>query len=323
VTTYLVLGASGFLGSHVHEALGQCDESPDLVAVSRRPPHIALSPGSSWVPVDLVTAPVAELVALIEASRPDALINCAGRTSGSAEQMWELNTTFVDKLVQALRLSGPRPFVHLGSAAEYGAQPRDVSIRETAPTHPVSDYGRSKLAATRIITNAAERGDICATVLRVFNPVGPRAPADSLAGRAVRELKMAQEAKRSSVTMGPLSAYRDFVAASDVASAALRATKLGDGDSVINVGRGTGMSCRSMVELLADVAGFEGDVRETAVGSDRSGEVPWQQADVSRLGRDFGWLPATPIAHALEELWRSETAQVFSRRGVANGLRSQ
>jgi nucleoside-diphosphate-sugar epimerase len=180
MTCYIVLGASGFLGSHVHEAINRSEEAPALVAVSRYPPLLAMPPNSSWVPLDLVTATVAELVVLIEASRPDAVINCAGRTSGTSQQLWDLNTTFVDKLIQALRQSGPAPLVHLGSAAEYGVQPSGIPIKETADARPVSSYGRSKLAATRKIASAAEKGDISATVLRVFNPIEARSPKQGL-----------------------------------------------------------------------------------------------------------------------------------------------
>lgn len=322
MTTYLVLGASGFLGSHVHEAIKRSADSPSMVAVSRRPPRISLPPRSSWVPLDLNRASVEELVILIEASRSDALINCAGLTSGSAEQMWEANTTFVDKLVQALRQCGPVPLVHFGSAAEYGVQPTDEPIKETAPEHPVSDFGRSKLAATRKIAYATEQGDICATVLRVFDPIGPRQPAESLAGKAVQELRQALKAKSPSITMGPLGAYRDFVAASDVASAALGATQLLGRAPIINVGLGKAMSCRAMVELLAGAAGFDGEILEEGTGSGRSEEVPWQQADVSRMGHEIGWMPRTPVSVAVEDLWRSETELKVTSGGIADQLGS-
>ena len=123
MTTYLVLGASGFLGSQVHDAINRSTTPPAIVAVSRNPPRIPLPSNSSWVPLDLTRASVEELIVLIQASRPDALINCAGRTSGTSEQLWEINTTFVDNLIMALRVAGPTPLVHLGSAAEYGVQP--------------------------------------------------------------------------------------------------------------------------------------------------------------------------------------------------------
>ncbi len=307
--TYLILGANGFLGTHVHEAINGSAESISLVVVGRHPPRLPLPPQSSWVPLDVSKASVEELVVLIQASRANALINCVGQSSGSSEQLWDVNTTFVDKLIQALRLSGPTPLIHLGSAAEYGIQPQGVAIREDAPARPVSIYGRSKLAATHKIMYATESGDISATVLRVFSPVGVRASADSLVGHALQELRAAVAMKRPSIVMGPLGAYRDFLAASDVATAVLLSTQLTVRSPLINVGRGTALSCRTLVELMADAAGFAGEILESGEGSARSEEVPWQQADTTLLGRELSWLPSTPIPLVVKALWRLDTEE--------------
>jgi NDP-hexose 4-ketoreductase len=308
MTTYLILGASGFLGSQVHEAILRSDTPTAIVAVSRNPPRIPLPTNSSWVPLDLTRASVEELIVLIQASRPDAIVNAAGRTSGTSEQLWEINTTFVDNLIQALRVTGPTPLVHLGSAAEYGLQPEGIPISEDARPDPVSNYGRSKLAATRKLNAATDEGDICATVLRVFNPIGLRAPSDSLARRAIDQLILAQRHRRRSISLGPLNSSRDFVAASDVANVILRSTKLADQDPVINVGSGQALSCRTLVQMLAECAGFSGDIIEAGDGSERSNEVRWQEADISRLARNMSWVPNTPISKVVEELWATSVA---------------
>jgi NDP-hexose 4-ketoreductase len=303
VTRYLVLGASGFLGSQVHQAIGGSRGLPELVAVSRHPPRTRMPADGSWVLMDLVGASVRDLVALLERNKPDVVINCAGRTSGTSEEMWAVNTAMVDKLIKALSVIDPVPLVQFGSAAEYGCQPEGVAIKETALTRPVSDYGRTKLEATELVTQSVARGAIRGTVLRVFNPVGPRAPVTTLAGRAVAELCEAFRERRSFILLGPLWAYRDYVAASDVAIAALLAIPSIDAHPVLNVGRGAAMSSRSMVELLADAAGFDGDVLEAPGGFE---PVPWQEADVSLLRAYLGWTPNTPIAQAVADLWNSE-----------------
>jgi hypothetical protein len=35
--------------------------------------------------------------------------------------------------------------------------------------------------------------------------------------------------------------------------------------------------------------------------------VPWQQADVTLLRRHLQWVPTTPIAEAVADLWQSGT----------------
>ncbi len=302
---YLLLGANGFLGSQVRTAIERSGDSSYLVGVSAHAPRIAPSANCQWRRMDMVRASVGDFASLLDFSKPDAVINCAGSTSGSPQLLEAVNATVVDKLVRAMALAEPIPLVHMGSAAEYGNQPEGIAIAETATARPVGDYGRTKLAATELVTNMVERGAIRATVLRVFNPVGPRAPANSLAGTAVREIKRALVSGQTFITLGSLRSYRDFLATDDVATAALLAIRSVDSHPILNVGRGVAMSCRSMVELLAAAAGFEGDVFESVGGSRRSAAVPWQQANINLLRKHLQWAPTTPIAEAVANLWQS------------------
>ncbi len=305
MTTYLLLGANGFLGSQVREAIERSGNESNLVAVSGHAPRFGVPAGGRWQQMDLVRASARDLRVLVGKSRPDAIINCVGCTSGSLQQLEAVNTVVVEKLVQALSVTDAIPLVHMGSAAEYGRQPEGIAIEESASARPVGDYGRTKLEATELVTEMVEKGAIRATVLRVFNPVGPRAPANSLAGMAASQIRRALASGEPSITLGPLWSFRDFLASTDVGTAAVRAIHSVDSHPILNVGRGVAMSCRSMVELLADAAGFEGDVFEESGGSLRSAAVPWQQANVALLRRHLNWVPSTPIAQAVAALWKS------------------
>ena len=88
----------------------------------------------------------------------------------------------------------------------------------------------------------------------------------------------------------------------------LQTTRLVEHDPVINVGSGHALSCRTLVEMLADAAGFSGEIIETGDGSERSTDVHWQQADVSLLARNYNWVPNTPITKVVAELWSSAVA---------------
>ena len=114
--------------------------------------------------------------------------------------------------------------------------------------------------------------------------------------RAIRE-------RRPAITLGSLEGYRDFVAANDVATAAVLCLDTPDLPPVVNVARGVAMSTGALVTLLESVAGFTGDIVEAGRGSPRSPWVPWQQADISVLRRHLSWAPSTPIASAVAALW--------------------
>src|SRR2546421_302193 len=85
------------------------------------------------------------------------------------------------------------------------------SPAEDAATHPTTAYGATKLEATHHLLAARARG-LDVVVLRVFNAVGPGAPPTTLPGRLASEMHRSHH-----IQLGPLSGWRDFVDARDVA----------------------------------------------------------------------------------------------------------
>jgi nucleoside-diphosphate-sugar epimerase len=305
MTRTLLLGANGFLGRQVRHTVLWRDRAPHMVAVSGHRWLPSESPNCDWQRIDLVRASVEDVALLLDYSKPDVVINCAGRTVGSVDELEAVNVSVVRKLLEALARIDPIPLVHLGTAAEYGCQPRGLAIPEWATARPATDYGRTKLAATELIADAVARGDVSATVLRVFDPIGPGMPGHTLVGTALREIRLALAARASFVTLGQLSSCRDFLAAADVADAVLRAACTPEVPVVLNVGRGVSMSGRSVVELLAAAAGFDGDIFESSGGSHPPPPAVWQQADLTLLRRHLHWVPTTSIAEAVRDLWQS------------------
>ena len=232
-----------------------------------------------------------------------------------------VDLAFAVTLVEALTGVDAR-LIQLGSVAEYGDQPAGSAIAETAVARPVGDFGTTKLLATDLITSRVEDQAIRASVLRVFDAVGPGAPADSLAGTAHRALRHAQRVHSARVTVGQLGVTRDFLAAADVADAVVRAAAQEEVPPVVNVGRGVAMSGRSMVELLAAAAGFAGEVIDADTGVRWPAAPPGQQADVSLLRSSLQWLPTTPIADAVADLWRSRASLrwAYGRRCRGRGI---
>lgn len=283
----LILGAHGFLGRHVHAHLSR---QPDLV-VEAGPRSRAL---------DLSSVASGTWLDLLDRARPDAVVNCAGRTSGDLAELTRANVTLVEHLVEAVAACGrPVHVVHLGSAAEYGLHPGAVD--EDAPTRPTSPYGVTKLAGTRALL--AARAPFPVTALRVGNPIGRGQSEGSLPGRAALEFQRAVQLGLPEVTFGDLSARRDFIDARDLARAVETVLRHPPAEPVLNVGRGEAVPARPLIEELARLAGFQGRIHENAAGSSRSGQVPSQHGNISRLRR-LGWAPAYSLQDALGALWQ-------------------
>lgn len=295
----LIFGAGGFLGRHVWRQAGQAGLT--VITAGRTP----LLGSPSHQHADLSTQPPDTVARLIATAAPDVVINCAGATTGSPEALAAANINATHTLVTAMLAGGARArLVHLGSAAEYGRVEPDVGVSEDAPARPAAPYGLSKLGGTRLAELARLAG-LDAVVLRVFNPVGAGASTTSLPGGLAAKLRHAL-AHGGDVRLGPLGAVRDFVDARDVAAAVLAAAAAPAlPHPVLNIGSGTGTPVRTLVKQLVAISGCEAAVHEDAAGSERSGGLAWQQADITRARRDLGWQPCHDLMASVSDLWEA------------------
>jgi nucleoside-diphosphate-sugar epimerase len=292
----LIIGAGGFLGAHIRRRARAA--GVDVVTAGRSP----LPDSLCHQRADLAADGPAAIDAMLAAVAPDAVVNCAGTTTGPPAALVAANIDGTYALVTAMLRATAARLVHLGSAAEYGAVQPGIPVSEEAAARPAGLYGVTKLAGTRLVGTAAAAG-LDAVVLRVFNPVGPGAPVATLPGRLASELRQAL-AHGTDVRLGPLDAVRDFVDARDVADAVLAAVTAGAlPHPVLNVGSGRAVPVRAMVSGLIAASGCPATVHEDAPGQPRSPDIPWQQADISRAGDDLGWRPCRDLATSLADLW--------------------
>ena len=242
---------------------------------------------------------------MITSIAPEAVVNCAGATTGSTDTLAAANITAVHALVTAMiQARCAARLVQIGSAAEYGRTEEGVPVAESAAARPASVYGVTKLAGTRLVELARTAG-LDSVVLRVFNVVGAGAPADGLPGRAAMLLCRAA-AEGTDIRLGPLDAVRDFIDARDAADAVLAAaTAPVLAHPVINIGSGRGVAARALIKELIAVSGYEPVVYEDTAGSPRSAALPWMQADITRARRDLSWQPSRDLKASVSDLWEA------------------
>lgn len=295
-TRVLLLGATGFVGRQVAHAL-------------TAHPHVSVvTSGSrdSEDGLDLVADGIADLATLIERVRPHAVVNCAGVTAGSPDELVTSNVVLVGNVIEAMRQADVgASLVHLGSAAEYGSAGCGTAVRESTAPCPVDAYGVTKLVGSQLVTEASDNGDVVGTVLRLFNVVGPGSPTNSLPGRIVAEVRRALRVG-GGIRLGRLDAVRDFVDVRDVAHAVVL-TALGTRHltDVVNIGCGEPVVVRRLVEEVAQLAGFTGEVREDAPTPARSAAIEWQCADIRRGRETLGWEPSRTLRESATDLWHS------------------
>jgi nucleoside-diphosphate-sugar epimerase len=283
--TWLVTGGSGFLGRHV---LNRLDREPvEVVALGRR-----AIPGRRFVTADLLDS--AGLRRALAETAPSVVLHLGGRTPpADAESLDRSNRVGTLRLIEAMSaIDGPVRLVAAGSAAELGPVPiEELPVGEDYPAQPETDYGRSKLAATRAVLEA---GGIAA---RVFNPIGPGTPPSQALGRFAAILV---EGKGPiALDVGDISPRRDFIDGRDVADA-LVGLALGASPGLYHVGSGESRSVGEGLELLIRLSG-----RHARVNVDRSrpsGPAD-SRADIARIRREVGWSPRIPFKQSVADLW--------------------
>ena len=249
----------------------------------------------------LSAAAVDPLARLLERLEPTAIVNASGRTAGDADELWQANVESVATILGAMRAAAPGArLVHLGSAAEYAPAPSGTTDEE-APLDASTPYAAAKLAASTLVSEAAE-SSMDTVIARVFNPIGPRMPPTSLPGRAARLLRDAVVDGAPAIELGPLDAVRDYVDLRDVATAVMfLVTGARPAHRVYNVGSGRPTVVRDLVGMIADRLGYSGEIRESSAASPRSNDVSRQVANTARI-RSTGWMPAVELAESIDAL---------------------
>ncbi|KQQ47993.1 NAD-dependent dehydratase [Methylobacterium sp. Leaf125] len=291
----LVTGAAGFVGHHAVKALRARGFA--VHGVGR-----AASAEAGWHAADLLVPE--ERRALLAQVRPSHLLHLAwdaepGRYWTSARNLdWAAATL---DLAQAFAASGGRRFVGVGTCAEYawGAARLDEA---TTPCRPATLYGAAKDGTRRILEAFAGQTAMRFAWGRLFYLYGP----GERRGRLVPDALQALTAGTAFPTSHGLQ-RRDFLHVAD-AAAALAALVAGDVTGPVNIGSGTAIPVRTLLEgLAARIGGAEHlDFGARPLSPT---EPPVIEAGTRILTETVGFRPRFDLARGLDDTvawWRAQ-----------------
>ena len=160
MTTHLVTGGSGFIGSRVALRLHQAGYKVrvlDIVRDPGLPPDIEFHQGSVC---DRAT--VARAMRGVDVLHHHAAL-VAQSNAGSRYQQVNVDGSRI--VAQEAVRAGTSAFVHVSSTAIFGLPPKGAITGATMP-RPFEPYGRSKLAAERIVSDICGAAGIALTIIR-------------------------------------------------------------------------------------------------------------------------------------------------------------
>jgi len=151
----MVTGASGFIGYHLARRLVERgDEVSCLVRTTSNVERL------TSLDVRLVYGDVTDRQSIGDGiAGQEVVYHLAGRTRGlRAEQFFQTNTEGTRHIAEACAAADQPPvLVMVSSLAAAGPSPADRPRTEADPPRPVSNYGRSKLAAEQTARDFADR----------------------------------------------------------------------------------------------------------------------------------------------------------------------
>jgi nucleoside-diphosphate-sugar epimerase len=168
----LVTGASGFLGGHVVEQLSKGGH--DVRVLARKTSNTKFL--RTLDRVEIVQGSIEQADRVAEAVEGiDAVVHSAGIVKArTPDDFVKVNVGGTSNLIQAARKRGKgklKRFVHVSSLEACGPSSDGKPVPEEQE-NPVTAYGRSKLAAEKIVLSAKD--DLPVTILRPGAIYGPR-----------------------------------------------------------------------------------------------------------------------------------------------------
>jgi UDP-glucose 4-epimerase len=304
VTTFLVTGGAGFIGSHLCDRL--LAEGQRVVAVddlsTGRIANLSEARGYgnefTFFNMDVRAD---GLLSLFERHRPEVMMHVAAQAAVSTSVMDPVHDAAVNvmgllNLMECCVKTGVRKVVYAASGGTLYGEPRKLPVKETAIGRPVSPYGISKKVGIDYLAYYEREHGVAFTALALANVYGPRQNPDGEAG-VVAIFASRMLAGQTPTIFGDGNQTRDYVFVDDVVHAFALAAGRGDG-RLVNVGTGLETSVNGLSRMLAALSGFTG---QPAQGPARPGDLRRSALDPSLAEEVLGWRPWTHLEDGLGE----------------------
>jgi UDP-glucose 4-epimerase len=296
----LVLGGSGFMGSHLVELL--VDRGWEVRGFSQSAAHWQSKAASavSWVAGDF-RDPKAVADAVDGCDYVYHLVGATNPASSNRDVIFDAETNLIPtlRLLEACVRAKVRRIVFSSSGGTVYGATDSSPISEGRPTEPRSSYGIIKLATEKYLELFHHLHGLDYTVLRVANCYGPRLPVAGEQGVVGSFLDRLNRGDPIEV-WGDGAVTRDYVYVGDVAQAFLAALGQQSPFKIFNVGTGVGTSLVDLIALMEKVTGRRAAMIKKPA---RPVDVPVNILDPTRAHQFLGWQAGTPLELGLLHTW--------------------
>lgn len=292
-----VTGGAGFLGRFVTEKLAAYGGVEVFIPRSR----------------DYNLVEKDDIVRLLDDSKPDLVIHLAAIVGGIGYNQKNPGKLFYDnlmmgtQLIEQSRLQGVKKIVATGTVCAYpNFTPvpfKESDLWNGYPEETNAPYGLAK--KMMLVQSQAYRQQygFDSIFLLPANLYGPGDRFDLETSHVIPALiRKCVEARRTGAGVvevwGSGKASREFLYVEDCADGIVKAAASYDESDPVNLGNGREVLIKDLVELIARLTRFEGEIKWQ---SDKPDGQPRRQLDTTRAFEKFGFLAQTSLEEGLRK----------------------
>ncbi len=234
-------------------------------------------------------------------ARPDVVIHLAAEVGGIGANLdnpgryFFANMAMSLHLIEQARVHGIEKFVQTGTICAYPCHTpvpfAEENLWEGYPEPTNAPYGIAKKAAMVMLDGYRRQYALNSAYLLPVNLYGPRDNFDLHSSHVVpaliRKCITARDSGADHIECwGTGSASREFLYVDDAAEGIIRATEVMDDPTPINLGTCSEITIKDLVELIARLTRFEGEIRWDATKPDGQ---PRRCLDTQRARKLLDW----------------------------------
>lgn len=294
----LVLGGTGFIGSHLVDALLADEKQVRVLSRNPEPYRFPLQEVDYRFGDFLDTSLLAKSLESIDVVIHALSSTVPSTSNKNPKEDIHSNLESTVGLLDAMVKQGITRVIFLSSGGTVYGNSAGSPIPENAPLHPLSSYGIVKMAIEQYLLFYEHLHGLRPLIFRPSNIYGPRHGHIGIQGIISTFLAAMKRGDLLKV-WGDGSIVRDYLYIDDFVDVCMKALQSQE-TGVFNIGAGVGFSIREIIECIAKIVEKTPRV-EFSHG--RAFDTPNVILDISKAKKVFNWSPAVVLEEGIERTW--------------------
>lgn len=294
----LVIGGSGFIGSHILDSL--IARGYRVRVVGRREPAQEMPRNVEYIRGDYADSNLIDRALM----NVGAVFHCASATFPSTAPdapFKEVHENLLPTLtlLKAMERQDVRRIIYLSSGGTVYGMVGSEPTTERHPLRPCSAYGITKVSIESYLQNYGKVYGFLPLIIRPSNPYGERQGHVGVQGAISTFLHRIARDETIEI-WGDGSIIRDYIYVQDVAEIAVTAFEKGL-TGALNAGSGRGVS---IVDLLKEIEVVTGRQPRAEYKPSRVVDIPVSFLNMSKVESLLDWKGGTQLSEGLASTWR-------------------